>query len=107
MIKKYLPIIIAFILLISNIYYFYSQNRYQQKILQDTSSANTKREDKVTKTEIKIYVVKPGDTLWDIAQKEYGSGFMYPEIIKKNPNKTFKFKNGNEGLIFPGTELEL
>ena len=109
MIRKFIPIIVAFILLIANIYYFYQRNNYQKKLLNDTSSANTVREE--TKSEVtelkKLYVIKSGDTLWDIAEKEYGSGFKYTEIIKKNPGKTFKFKNGAEGLIFPGTQLEL
>jgi nucleoid-associated protein YgaU len=109
MIRKFIPIIVAFILLIANIYYFYQRNNYQKKLLNDTSSVNTVREE--TKSEVteskKLYVIKSGDTLWDIAEKEYGSGFKYNEIIKKNPGKTFKFKNGAEGLIFPGTQLEL
>ena len=109
MIRKFIPIIVAFILLIANIYYFYQRNNYQKKLLNDTSSVNTVREE--TKSEVteskKLYVIKSGDTLWDIAEKEYGSGFKYNEIIKKNPRKTFKFKNGAEGLIFPGTQLEL
>lgn len=109
MIRKFLPIIVAFILLFANLYYFYQRNNYQKKLQNDTSSANTKREETkpVETPSKKIYLIKSGDTLWDIAQKEYGSGFKYPEIIKNNPGKTFKFKNGAEGLIFPGTQLEL
>jgi len=66
----------------------YSQNEYSQ-------SKNN---------EIK-YVIKKGDTLWDLAEKYYGSGFEYHKIIEKNPGKTFKFADGRQGLIYEGTEI--
>ena len=87
--------------------------KYQNKIKNDTSSTSTKREEskqvktEATKISNKTYVVQKGDTLWDIAEKTYGSGFEYHKIIEKNPGKTFKFVNGNEGLIYPGKELNL
>lgn len=75
----------------------------KQEIEKNISSTSTVREPETIKT----YTVKSGDTLWDIAEKEYGSGFKYPEIIKKNPGKTLKFADGREGLIFPGDKLVL
>lgn len=87
----------------------YQKYSYSKKVFQDTSSSSTKRDEIKTPNikEPKKYIVKPGDTLWDLAAKEYGSGFEYKKIIEKNPGKTYKFKNGREGLIFPGTELVL
>ena len=34
----------------------------------------------------KTYVVKKGDTLWAIAQKQYGDGKQYKKIVAANPN---------------------
>jgi DNA replication protein DnaD len=70
----------------------FSQNEYSQS------------KNKEIKTEIK-YVIKKGDTLWDLAEKYYGSGFEYHKIIEKNPGKTFKFADGRQGLIYEGTEI--
>lgn len=47
----------------------------------------------------KKYAVQKGDTLWDIAAKEYGNGAMYKQIMDKN--------NLNSEKIFPGQVLEL
>lgn len=44
------------------------------------------------------YVVKPGDTLWDIAVRSYGDGYKWVEIAQKN-NLT------NPDLIFSGNNL--
>ncbi|HZV53199.1 MAG TPA: LysM peptidoglycan-binding domain-containing protein [Candidatus Dormibacteraeota bacterium] len=48
------------------------------------------------------YVVKPGDTLWDIATHEYGpnAGIEYWEIVKRNHIR-------NPDLIHPGDVLVL
>ncbi len=90
---------------------FISENKKQKEIENNISSISTYREDAAdyhsNSLKSKTYEVKKGDTLWDIAEKEYGSGFKYVEIIKKNPGKTFKFKDGREGLIFEGTSLIL
>ena len=110
MIKKNWVYIISILALLFSFYYLSSKNKYQERVKNDTSSAATVRsEESIEKNpeNKKIYIVKSGDTLWDIAEKNYGSGFKYHEIISKNPNKTFKFKNGENGLIYPGTELEL
>lgn len=47
----------------------------------------------------KKYTVQKGDTLWDIAVKEYGNGTMYKQIMVKN--------NLNSEKIFPGQILGL
>jgi len=46
-------------------------------------------------TNVTTYTVVPGDTLWGIAQKFYGTGDVWPSIyeanqdLKKNPNKIY------------------
>jgi len=47
------------------------------------------------------YTVKKGDTLWDIAKKQLGSGAKYKEIAKLNP----QIKDPNR--IYPGQVLKL
>lgn len=48
----------------------------------------------------KTYTVKPGDTLWAIAQRYLGNGARYPELAKLN-------NLSNPNLIFPGQVLRL
>ena len=48
------------------------------------------------------YHVKKRDTLWDIAKRELGDPFRWPEIYALNRSKV---KNPN--LIYPGTVLTM
>jgi len=48
----------------------------------------------------RTYIVKPGDSLWAIAQKELGDGNRYGEIAKLN-------NISNPSLIHPGQKLKL
>lgn len=55
------------------------------------------------------YVVKVGDTLWDIAEDELGSGYRWRDVYELNRGR--KFAGGqvlhNPRLIRPGWELDL
>ena len=53
-------------------------------------------------TEAQMYTVQKGDTLWKIAEKFYGEGSKYPEIVKAN---TPPVKNPD--LIQPGWVLRI
>ncbi len=46
------------------------------------------------------YVVKKGDSLWRIAEKVYGNGFLWKKLFKANQDK---IKDPN--LIYPGQIL--
>ncbi|MFC1511868.1 LysM peptidoglycan-binding domain-containing protein [Candidatus Latescibacterota bacterium] len=59
-----------------------------------TPSAPTPRQDIPD-----VYVVKKGDTLWDIAETFFGDPFTWPDIWKRNP-----FIN-DPHWIYPGQEL--
>jgi len=63
-----------------------------------TTAATTKRE--VSKTMPKTYVVKAGDTLWEIAKRFTGNGANYKAIAAKN-----NIKDPNK--IYPGQKLVL
>jgi len=76
-----------------------------EKNISSTSTVRKTEENKIQ--EDKFYTIQKGDTLWDIAEKNYGSGFMYKKIIENNPGKTFTFADGRAGLIYEGTVLKL
>jgi cytoskeletal protein RodZ len=44
------------------------------------------------------YVVKEGDTLWEIAEAVYGTGFDWQQIADANPNLVYILANGNVGI---------
>jgi nucleoid-associated protein YgaU len=49
------------------------------------------------------YVVQPGDNLWNIAQKQLGSGTSWGDLYKANAD----IIGGNPSLIQPGQELSI
>lgn len=94
----------------------YSKLSYQSQIEKNISASSTVRDSNDTsKTSVenqeveseKKYVIQKGDTLWDLAEKYYGSGFEYPKIIEKNPKKINTFQDGRCCLIYQGNILEL
>ena len=48
------------------------------------------------------HVVQAGDTLWAIAQANYGNGSDFPLIVRANPNQIT-----DPDLIFPGQVLKI
>ncbi|MBU4380880.1 LysM peptidoglycan-binding domain-containing protein [Candidatus Parcubacteria bacterium] len=52
------------------------------------------------------YTVKEGDTLWEIAEAKYGSGFEWNKILTANSKSIGWLANGNP-LIEPGQVLVL
>jgi len=44
------------------------------------------------------YVVKEGDTLWEIAEAVYESGFEWQTIADANPSLVYTLVNGNVGI---------
>jgi DNA-binding SARP family transcriptional activator len=56
-----------------------------------------------------VYRVRPGDSLWRIAERELGSGFRWREIYRLNEGKQFGDGRSltNPHLICPGWVLDL
>jgi LysM repeat protein len=48
------------------------------------------------------HVVQSGDTLWAIAEANYGNGNEFPRIVRANPNQIT-----DPDLIFPGQVLKV
>ncbi len=65
---------------------------------QTKTSSNNKSSKSQTKTKSKTYLVKRGDTMWNIAKR---NGMSLQQLAKKNP----QIKNPN--LIYPGQKINL
>lgn len=53
------------------------------------------------------YLVEYGDTLWEISEAVYGSGFDWKIILEANKELIGFLPNGSQALIFPGQILLL
>jgi len=53
------------------------------------------------------YTVVEGDTLWEIAEAVYGSGFEWGKILQANSDSIGYLPNGSQALIIPGQVLEI
>ncbi|NSW90208.1 MAG: LysM peptidoglycan-binding domain-containing protein [Firmicutes bacterium] len=77
----------------------YTVDEWQNK---PQSSENTKTVSRPAPPKQPTYIVKPGDSLWKIAQKELGKGSRYPEIFELNKPP---LKDPN--IIYAGQVLKL
>jgi nucleoid-associated protein YgaU len=53
------------------------------------------------------YVVKSGDTLWEIAEARYGNGAEWTKILDANSSDVGFLPSGQQSLIVPGQTLVL
>ncbi len=53
------------------------------------------------------YTVESGDTLWEIAEGRYGSGFEWGKILEANKDSIGFLPSGSQALIVPGQTLVL
>lgn len=51
------------------------------------------------------YTVKLGDTLWEIAEAAYGTGYKWTLILEVNKADIGFLPNGSQALIWPGQKL--
>ena len=69
-----------------------------------SSSDNlTRPSEEITNNTQKTHKVVKGDCLWDIAQKYYGKGSLYPKIKEANKSKYPSLAKSN--VIYPNMEL--
>ena len=69
-----------------------------------SSSDNlTRPSEEITNNTQKTHKVVKGDCLWDIAQKYYGKGSLYPKIKEANKSKYPSLAKNN--IIYVGMEL--
>ncbi len=54
-----------------------------------------------------LYTVEKGDTLWEISEAVYGSGFSWHKILDANTSAIGFLPNGSHALIVPGQVLTL
>jgi LysM repeat protein len=52
----------------------------------------------------RMYVVKPGDTLWSIAKAEYGSASYFPHLARANPKVEASRLKAGSRLMIPGKD---
>jgi len=52
----------------------------------------------------RMYVVKPGDTLWSIAKAEYGSASFFPHLARANPKVEASRLKAGTHLMIPGKD---
>lgn len=82
-----------------DVYYTISFKEYKRLKTKTVAKAKkAKRPVKKAKKKKKMYVVKRGDSLWNIAKKHYGNGSQWRKIYNKNK----KVIGSNPNLIRPG-----
>ena len=83
-------VVVAFVLVFSII----RNHSYNTKATSSTSTEN----EEVLKELPKSYEVKPGDDLWAISEKIYGSGYNWVDLMAAN-------KLDNPSVIYSGSKL--
>jgi nucleoid-associated protein YgaU len=68
----------------------------------ERAQQQTSTQDASTNEKGKIYVIKRGDTLWDIARRYLGSGFLYSSIFQDNREVI-----RNPDLILPQQQVKM
>ena len=86
----------------SDIYYDLSLIEYKEANIESTNEIKEKRTNETPSNTSKsdTYIVKKGDTLYNIAKKVYGDGNKYLELAEKNGIS-------NPNFILDGQELKL
>jgi nucleoid-associated protein YgaU len=86
-------VVVVFALIFS---FFQSRNILNKGQTQSTSTVS--KEEVVDLTGPRTYTVKAGDDLWSIAEKYYGSGYNWVDLVNAN-------KLENPSVLYVGTKL--
>jgi nucleoid-associated protein YgaU len=76
----------------------------QVSLTDDITLAPTETEIK-NGLEMRVYKVKKGDNLWDISVKNYGNGYKWVDIAKRNNIANANFLVVEQELILPFSEV--
>ena len=74
-----------------------------QNTSRPTDNNNSSNKNNTNNSTQKTHKVKKGDCLWDIAQKYYGKGSLYPKIKEANKSKYKSLAKNN--IIYVNWEL--
>jgi len=72
----------------------------QKPVLIPHSSSKQQLTPSVTPNKNKYYILNEGESLWEVAEKEYGNPYLYPTIIELNRFDNPDFAN-------PGTKIRV
>jgi LysM repeat protein len=75
---------------------------HRQAATASTSGGQPQQSPPAESEKATTYVVKPGDTLWDIAERQYGDGRLWPAIYRANRDSI-----DDPDRIYPGQELTI
>jgi nucleoid-associated protein YgaU len=93
--ESYTSLFLGAVVVVIGLILLFSFLKTRTSMNQQTGSASTKVEEKVTPT---TYTVKQGDDLWTISKNLYGSGYNWVDLASAN-------KLQNPGVLYVGTKL--
>jgi nucleoid-associated protein YgaU len=93
--ESYTSLFLGAVVVVIGLILLFSFLKTRTTMNQETGSASTNVEEKVTPT---TYTVKQGDDLWTIAKNLYGSGYNWVDLASAN-------KLQNPGVLYVGSKL--
>jgi len=93
----------ALIILVTGFYVIrYFRNLDTQNLLPEPGQT----EEEIEAISEGAYTIKKGDTLWSIAESQYGDGYKWSEIAKANDLENPSQIEEGQKLVLPGTTQE-
>lgn len=89
-----------------NVYASINLREYRKlSVIQTSKTGNSTRGSEKTKTEVKSYLVKSGDTLGSISRKYYGNSSLYSKLASYNNIKNLNLIYVNQKIKLPDRSL--
>ncbi len=73
---------------------------YRQIQTKPSITGTEEQQVSVTQPLPKYYQMQPGESLWDVAQKEYGNPYLYPTLVELN-------QLSSPDLVEPGMKIRI